>query len=105
MAVERNLERLAEDHERARRLAVGLHEAGVPVDLDQVETNFVQIDIGALELAAGEALERLIGEGVRLSGTIRPGVLRAVTHLGIDDEDIDRALEAIPRALGVAARV
>ena len=104
-ALDHHVERLAEDHERARRLAEGLHEAGVPVDLDQVETNFVQIDVGALELAAGDALERLIGEGVRLSGTIRPGVLRAVTHLGIDDEDIDRALEAIPRALGVAARV
>jgi len=50
-------------------------------------------------------LQLLVGEGVRLSGTIRPGVLRAVTHLGIDDEDIDRALEAIPRALGIAARV
>ena len=104
-ALDHHVDRLAEDHARARRLAEGLDEAGVPVDLEQVETNFVQIDVGSLELAAGDALERLIGEGVRLSGTIRPGVLRAVTHLGIDDEDIDRALAAIPRALGVAARV
>jgi len=104
-ALDHHVDRLAEDHLRARRLAEGLHEAGVPVDLEQVETNFVQIDVGPLELAAGDALERLVGEGVRLSGTIRPGVLRAVTHLGIEDDDIDRALEAIPRALGVDARV
>jgi hypothetical protein len=37
---------------------------------------------------------------VRVSGTLLPGVLRAVTHLGIADEDIDHAIEAIPRALG-----
>ena len=53
----------------------------------------------------GDALERLLGEGVRLTPTMRPGVLRAVTHLAITDEDIDVASEAIPRALGVAARV
>jgi threonine aldolase len=104
-ALDHHVDRLVEDHARARRLAEGLREAGVPVDLEQVETNFVQIDVGTLELEVGEALERLVGEGVRLSGTIRPGVLRAVTHLGIEDDDIDRALAAIPRALGVAARV
>jgi threonine aldolase len=104
-ALDHHVDRLADDHARARRLAEGLQEAGVPVDLEQVETNFVQVDVGSLELAVGDALERLVGEGVRLSGTIRPGVLRAVTHLGIEDDDIDRALEAIPRALGVAARV
>jgi hypothetical protein len=37
---------------------------------------------------------------VRVSGTLHPGVLRAVTHLGIGDEDIDHAIESIPRALG-----
>ena len=41
-----------------------------------------------------------MAEGVRVSGTLLPGVLRAVTHLGIGDEDIDHAIEAIPRALG-----
>jgi threonine aldolase len=104
-ALDHHVDRLADDHARARRLAEGLQEAGVPVDLEQVETNFVQVDVGSLEMAVGDALERLVGEGVRLSGTIRPGVLRAVTHLGIEDDDIDRALDAIPRALGVAARV
>ena len=38
--------------------------------------------------------------GRRSSATIRPDVLRAVTHLDVDDEDIDGALEAIPKALG-----
>jgi threonine aldolase len=36
-----------------------------------------------------------------MSVTIHPNVLRAVTHLDISDEDIETAIEAIPRALGV----
>jgi threonine aldolase len=104
-ALDHHVERLAEDHARARTLGERLHEAGVPVNLEQVETNFVQIDVGALGLEISEALERLLGEGIRLTPTALPGVLRAVTHLAITDEDIDRASDAIPRALGVAARV
>jgi hypothetical protein len=51
-------------------------------------------------ISTADATERLLAEGVRVSGTLLPGVLRAVTHLGITDEDIDRVIEAIPRALG-----
>jgi threonine aldolase len=103
-ALEHNVERLADDHERARRLGEGLHEAGVPVDLDQVETNFVQVDVAPLGLSAEDALARLARQGVGLSMTVHPTRLRAVTHLDIDDEDIGRALELIPRALGAFAR-
>ena len=66
-ALDHHVERLAEDHARARRLGERLHEAGVPVDLEQVETNFVQIDVGSIGLETGDALERLLGEGVRLT--------------------------------------
>jgi threonine aldolase len=104
-ALDNHVQRLAEDHARARRLAEALYGAGVPVDLEQVETNFVQIDVGALGLQIPQAIEGLLGEGIRVSGTLLPGLLRAVTHLGITDEDIDRAIEAIPRGLGVPARV
>ncbi len=103
-ALDHHVERLADDHARARRLAEALHEAGVPVDLEQVETNFVQIDVGSLGLEMSEAIERLLGEGVRVSGTLLPGLLRAVTHLAISDEDIEVAIEAIPRGLGVQPR-
>jgi threonine aldolase len=104
-ALDHHVERLAEDHARARRLGEALYGAGVPVDLEQVETNFVQVDVRPLGLEAPAALERLRGEGVALTGTVTPGLLRAVTHLDITDDDITRAVEAIPRALGVPARV
>ena len=51
-ALDHHVERLADDHANARRLAEGLVEAGLPVDLEQVETNFVFLDVGALGLAA-----------------------------------------------------
>ena len=100
-ALEHHVERLADDHLRARRLAEGLVEAGLPVDLEQVETNFVQIDVAPLELARAEALGRLREAGVGLSATIHPTVLRAVVHLGIDDDDVDQALELVPVALAI----
>ena len=102
-ALEHNVERLADDHQRARRLAEGLHRAGLPVDLEQVETNFVQVDVAPLGLSPAEALERLAQQGVGLSMTPHPTRLRAVTHLDVDDEDIERAIELIPRALGAGA--
>jgi threonine aldolase len=98
-ALENNIERLADDHARARRLAVGLAGAGLPVDPVTVETNFVGIDVGPLGLELAEARARIADQGVLVS-VMRPGVMRAATYLGIEDEHIDRAVEAIPRALG-----
>ena len=72
-ALEHHVDRLAEDHENARRLGEGMAEAGLPVDLAQVETNFVLVDVGALGLQAGEALGRLEAEGVLLSTGSRRG--------------------------------
>jgi threonine aldolase len=104
-ALDRNVERLADDHARARTLAEGLEAAGVPIDLDQVETNFVQIDVEPLGLERTDVLARLRDAGVGLSPTIHPTVIRAVTHLGITDDDIAQALERIPAALLTVARV
>ncbi len=103
-ALDHNVALLADDHARARRLAEGWSEAGVPLDLDAVETNFVQVDVGALGLQPRDAIESLAVAGVGLSGTKKPGILRAVTHLDITDADVDRALELVPDALGTLAR-
>jgi threonine aldolase len=97
-ALEHNVERLADDHARARRLAEGLAAAGLRVDLDAAETNFVGIPVPP-GMDVPEARARIREQGVLVS-VMRPGVLRAATYLGIDDEHIDEALEAIPRALG-----
>ena len=103
-ALDHNVERLADDHDRARRLAEGWAERGVPVALDRVETNFVQVDVAELGLSTVEAIAKLGNAGVGLSGTTWPGILRAVTHLDIDDADIDEAIERVPAALELLAR-
>jgi threonine aldolase len=103
-ALDHNLERLADDHRRARRLGEALAAAGLPVDVDAIETNFVQIDLAPLGLAVPDALERLRAEGVALSDTIHANRIRAVTHLDVSDDEVEEASEAIPRALGVLAR-
>jgi threonine aldolase len=103
-ALDHHVERLADDHVRAKRLADGLAEAGVPVDLEAVETNFVGIALAPLGLEEPAALARLRDRGVLL-GHLRPGLLRAALHLDIGDDDVERAIEVVPQALGVAVRV
>jgi threonine aldolase len=101
-ALDHNVERLAEDHARTRRLAEGLAAAGLPVDVEATETNFVGIDVASVGLDAREAQGRIAEHGVRV-GLLRPGVLRVATHLGVSDDDVDRAIELIAQALGVPA--
>jgi threonine aldolase len=94
-ALDHHVERLAEDHARARRLAEGL--AGLPgVELDPstVETNIV---IFAVPDAA-TFRAALTAQDVAMS-QVGERRVRAVTHLDVDDEGIDRALEAAAGAL------
>jgi threonine aldolase len=86
------VERLADDHRRARRLAETVAdcwpEAGL--DPDRARTNMVIWS----PPRAGEVLAGLRAEGV-LAGTIAPGVLRMVTHLDVDDDALERACKAV----------
>ena len=101
-ALDHNVERLAQDHARAKRLAEGLAAAGLPVDAAAVETNFVGIDVASLGLDVAEAKSRVEAGGIRV-GVLRPGVLRVATHLDVTDSDVDRAIELIPQALSILA--
>ena len=88
-ALDHNVERLADDHARARRLA-----EGIGIDPATVETNFVPIpDEPGLR-------ERLLERGVRVGG-LRPGWLRAVTHLDIGDKHVEQAIERMQGVLSV----
>ncbi len=102
-ALDHNVERLTEDHERARALADGLAAAGLPVDPEATETNFVALDAASLGLSVADARARIAEQGV-LAGALRPGVVRLATYLGIEDGEIERAVDAIPVALGAHAR-
>jgi threonine aldolase len=77
----------------------------LPVVVENVETNFVQLDVGVGGLTVDDAIARLEVAGVGLSSTRLPGVVRAVTHLDVTDDDVERAIELIPAALGALVRV
>ena len=89
------VERLADDHHRARRLAEAVAQRwpGSGLDPGTVRTNCVVFPHPA-PLAL---LEHLSGEGV-LAGTIAPGVARLVTHHDVDDDGVERAIKALAAA-------
>ena len=92
-ALRHHVKRLAEDHANARRLAEGLAVLpGVRLDPKTIETNIVFFDLeGAL--TAPVAVERLLARGVRM-GALGERTIRAVTHLDVDADGIERALAA-----------
>jgi threonine aldolase len=89
-AFENNIERLSEDHERARNLAAGLREAGY--DTREPDTNLVLVAVDD----PPEFLRALAREGV-LATPGKPGFVRLCTHLDAEDSDIETAVEAATR--------
>jgi threonine aldolase len=85
--------RLAEDHERARRLAAAVAERYPDSFCNEPRTNIVIFR----HPSPDGLLSHLAAEGV-LAGTIAPGVVRLVTHHDVDDAGIDRAVAALRRA-------
>jgi len=97
VGLERMVDRLAEDHENAQILADGLANIpGLSVDPKAVQTNIVLMRPTAAD--AGDYQRRLADLGVLVSN-YWGGLLRAVTHHGIEREDIDAALVAFRRAM------
>lgn len=93
-ALEHNLQRLSEDHQRARSLASRLGELpGLRVDLESVQSNMVYV---ATEEPASEAVARLGTEGIDFLSLGR-NLLRIVTHLHITDEDVERTILAFEK--------
>ncbi len=86
------VERLADDHRRARRLALAVAERWPEAGCrpESVRTNIVTFR----PPDAPGVLAHLEAEGVR-AGTIAPGTVRLVTHHDIDDDGIERACKAL----------
>jgi threonine aldolase len=93
VALEEGPKRLHEDHERARRLALGVAET-VPGSIDpaSVETNMVFVDTEPAGMSALEAVRRLASLGI--GATISGGRVRMVTHVDVSDEGVEAALDA-----------
>lgn len=98
VALKTMVNRLAEDHANARRLAEGLAAVpGLSVDLTRVRTNMVLLEVGDPLGSAAEFAARMKREGV-LAFDVGRQTIRLVTHRHITQDDISRALEAVRRA-------
>jgi threonine aldolase len=101
-ALDHHVERLAQDHENARRLARGLSKIpGIRVLTPEPETNMVFFEIPGLALDVPAFTAEAKRRGVSLVG-IGSGI-RAVTHLDVSGEDIDRAVAVIAQIAGKGA--
>ena len=99
IALEEMVDRLAEDHLRARKLAEGLAAIpGIAIDPDRVRTNIVYFDVSKPGLSAAELLRRLEREGIRMLAT-GARTIRAVTHYEVTAADIDQALSMLAKLM------
>ncbi len=92
VALNEMVDRLADDHANARKLAEGLaNMEGVDIDPNSIKTNIVYFEITRENLTAFELESRLHEKGIKILA-FGPRRLRAVTHYHISSEDIDIAL-------------
>lgn len=93
--LDHHVDRLADDHERARRLAGGLADLG----LDVLEPESNMVFCAAPEgMGVPRFVEALAAEGVRVSPISQTHV-RMVTHLGVSGDDVEQAIAAAARAV------
>ncbi|HEX6254571.1 MAG TPA: GntG family PLP-dependent aldolase [Euzebyales bacterium] len=98
VALEQMVDRLADDHDRARRIANAAAEvAPAHVDVAQVQTNIVYLE----DVPAAAIVAALREEGV-LAGAMDAATVRLVTHSDVSAADCDSAADALRRVLSTA---
>lgn len=97
-ALENNITRLSVDHANAKAFANRIDEIPGVTVRGPVETNIVVFDIADAGVPAARLAETLAEAGIRV-GVFGPSLLRAITHLDVDQEQIEEAGEAIGHAL------
>ena len=98
-ALDKNIERLAEDHARAKKIATALHAVDSSVvDPAKVETNIVGLELSKIGISAADLAARCKDAGLWISA-LGPHYARLVTHLDFTDAQCDEAIEILKRAL------
>ena len=99
-ALKHNVDRLAEDHDNAKRLARLINRIGgiTVVDPDAIETNMIYFDVAGTGLTAQQVSDRLLGHGVRI-GPMGEYSMRAVTHLDVDTAGVEEAAQALRKVV------
>jgi threonine aldolase len=97
VALEKMIDRLEEDHKNARCLAEGINETGeIQIDLNRVQTNIICFEVGSLELSAELFVSKLKEDSI-LALALDNKKVRMVTHKGIEEEHVKKAITAIEK--------
>ena len=100
-ALDHNIDRLAEDHGRAKKIAIALAAIDSSlVDPSKVHTNIVGLELSKIGITAADLTARFKEAGLWISA-LGPHYARLVTHLDFDDAQCDQAIEILKRALVV----
>lgn len=98
-ALDNNLERLADDHRRAKKLAIAIATIdSTLIDPSLVETNIVGLDLKSMSFSATELAKRTREAGLWIS-SLGPHYARLVTHMDFDDAQCEEAIEILKIAL------
>lgn len=98
-ALDNNISRLSQDHQRAKDLAVAISNIDSSlIDPNTVETNIVGLDLTAIAVSAAELASRCRAAGLWISA-LGPNYARLVTHLDFDDAQLEKAISILKRAL------
>lgn len=99
-ALENNVERMAEDHANAKKLADGIANIdGLTLEFGEPQTNMIYFSVAEDRMTAQQLHEKLLAEhGIRI-GVSGPQRFRAVTHLDVSARDIDDALAGLNQVL------
>lgn len=99
VALNEMVDRLADDHANARKLAEGLAEMpGLSIDPSLIKTDIVYFEVKREDMTVQQLVDRLEEQGVRML-PVGPGRIRAVTHYHITSDDIDYALASFAKVL------
>lgn len=97
-ALDNNIERLADDHRLAKKLAVAIAEINPAlIDPATVETNIVGLDLATLTMSAAELAAACREKGLWISA-LGPKYARLVTHLDFSESQCDEAIEILKSA-------
>ena len=98
-ALDNNLKYLENDHKRAKQIAQAVAKVAPKViNPDHVETNIVALDLNSTTLTAAKLSEELKSEGI-LAGALGPKFLRLVTHMDLNDNQIAKVIEVLPKLI------
>ena len=99
VALNEMVNRLAEDHANAKKLAAGLSEiSDLSIDPTRIHTNIIYFGVERENLTSAEFTQQVDAAGVRML-PMGPQKVRAVTHYHITPEDIDQALKVISKIM------